>query len=158
MIDSEEMTNHSPGGEIRHGVSHLARDVITLMELQSELLQVDLRNWLRTCVTPTIVGAVIAAVAALASLPLFLLSMAYYLVQLAHLTMASALLVAACVGLLIAAAGAIVAFSAAKRGRGAFARFRIEFARNIRWLKQVLGRPVETAENFTPAAANWRPR
>jgi hypothetical protein len=158
MIDDEYGTNHSPGGEIRHGVSQLARDVITLMELQTELLQVDLRTWLRRSVMPAIVCGAVAVVAALASFPLLLLSLAYYLAEVAGLTLASAMLAAAGVGVGIAGIAAVIAVIAAKRGRGAFSRCRTEFARNVRWLKQVLGRPIETSEQLTPAATHRPPR
>ena len=88
----EQESSGSPTGEIRHGVSQVLRDIVTLGELQAELLQVDLRNLLAGRVIPTLTLALVAAVAALASLPILLASLAYYLVEVANLTLGSAFL------------------------------------------------------------------
>ena len=158
MMDlDDELTNHSPRGEIRHGVRHLAHDIVTLVELQSELLKVDLRNWLGASVTPALILGALAAIFALGSLPVLLLSLAYYLVEVADVSLTLALLAAGGAGLLLAILLGLVACVAARRGRNAFTRFRVELASNIAWLKRVLGHPVETAENLTPPAAP-RPR
>jgi hypothetical protein len=148
----------SPTGDIRHGVSQVLRDMVTLGELQSELLQVDLRNFLTAHVIPTIVLGTVAIIAALASLPILLASLAYYLVEVANLTVASAFLAAAGVGLVIAAICGGIAWQRFKSQSNAFARSRIELARNVRWLKQVLGRPAETADHLNPTAAYRPPR
>jgi hypothetical protein len=154
MMDlDDELTNHSPRGEIRHGVRHLARDVVTLVELQSELLKVDLRNWLGASAAPAVILSAIAAIFALGSFPVLLLSLAYYLVEAAAMSLPLALLAAGGAGLLLAILFGLFAWAAARRGRNAFTRFRVELASNLAWLKQVLGHPVETAENLTPPAA-----
>jgi hypothetical protein len=158
----EGMSDHddipSPAGEIRHGVSQVLRDMVTLGELQTELLQVDLRNFLTAHVVPTLIFSAVAAIAALASLPILLASLAYYLVEVANLTVASAFLAAAGVGLVIAAICGSIAWQRFKSQGNAFARSRIELARNVRWLKQVLGRPAETADHLNPTAAYRPPR
>jgi hypothetical protein len=158
----EGMSDHddipSPAGEIRHGVSQVLRDMVTLGELQTELLQVDLRNFLTAHVVPTLIFSAAAAIAALASLPILLASLAYYLVEVANLTVASAFLAAAGVGLVIAAICGSIAWQRFKSQSNAFARSRIELARNVRWLKQVLGRPAETADHLNPTAAYRPPR
>jgi hypothetical protein len=148
----------SPAGEIRHGVSQVLRDMVTLGELQTELLQVDLRNFLTAHIVPTLIFSAVAAVAALASLPILLASLAYYLVEVANLTVASAFLAAAGVGLAVGAICGGIAWQRLKSQSSAFARSRIELARNVRWLKQVLGRPAETADHLTPTAAYRPPR
>lgn len=158
MIDlDDELTNHSPRGEIRHGVRHLASDIVTLAELQSELLKVDLRNWLGGSVAPALILGATAAVFALGSLPVLLLSMAYYLVEATDMSLPLAMLTASGAGLILAIFLGLFAWVAARRGRNAFDRFGVELKSNLAWLKQVLGRPVETAENLTPPAAP-RPR
>jgi hypothetical protein len=155
---AEHVETASPTGDIRHGVSQVLRDVVTLGELQTELLQVDLRNFLTTHVIPTVVLGVVAIVSALASLPILLASLAYFLVEVANLTVASAFLAAAGVGLLVAAICGGIAWQRFHSQRDAFARSRIELARNVRWLKQVLGRPTETADHLNPTAAYRPPR
>jgi hypothetical protein len=165
MIDDDyesagyEATNHSPPGEIRHGVRQLARDVVSLVELQSELLQVELRTWVRTCVVPAAVLVAIAAIIALASLPIMLLSLAHYLVEAADWPLAGALLAAGGGAIGLALVTVLAAWVILRRGAGAFERFRVELRQNIQWLKQVLGRPLETAEQVeTTEAVRWPPR
>lgn len=148
----------SPAGDIRHGVSQVLRDIVSLGELQAELLQIDLRNFVTAHVAPTAILTVGAIVAALASLPILLASLAYYLVEVANLTIASALLAAGGLGLLVAAISAGLAWKRIRTRNEAFSRSRTELARNVRWLKQVLGRPSDTAAYSTPAAAYRPPR
>jgi hypothetical protein len=145
----------SPAGEIRHGVAQVLGDIMTLGELQTELLRADLRN--ARIVEPFILSAA-AVVTATASLTILLASLAYYLVEVANLTVASAFLAAAGVGLLVAAICGGIAWQRFQSQRDAFERSRIELARNIRWLKQVLGRPAETADRLNPTAAYRPPR
>lgn len=140
----------SPSGEIRHGVRHLARDMVTLAELQANLLQVETRDWFTKVAIPALVLGVSAAVVALASLPILLLSFAYWLVDVAALSLPLALLAAGGVGLLVAIAFGLLAVQRIKRGRGAFAKFQLELGRNVRWLKQILGRPTAVADTYSP--------
>jgi hypothetical protein len=137
----------TPSGVMRHGVSHLAKDVAALAELQAELLKVELRDWLQKCLTPVVVLAVVSAIAALASLPVLLMSLAYCLNEFAGLSMALSALIAGAVGLAIAAACLFAAWRVLKRQRGAFTRFKVELVRNTRWLKQVLTRPSAVADD-----------
>jgi hypothetical protein len=153
----------SPTGEIRHGVRHLARDIVTLAELQANLLQVETRNWLKKVAIPALALAIAAAIAALASLPILLLSLAYWLVDAWAWPLPLALLAAGGVGLLGAVLCGVVAAQRLRRGNDAFARFRLELARNVRWLKQILGRPTAVADPyasdpFASDAATLRPR
>jgi hypothetical protein len=157
----DEAESATPAGDIRHGVTQIARDAVTLAELQAQLLQVDLRNWLTATLTPTVVLAVVAATAALASLPVLLFSVAHYLVDATDLSLASSLLIAAGIGLLTAAICGFLAYRTLTRSSGAFTRFRTELARNLQWLKQVLSRPAETADRLAPmhtSAARRPPR
>ena len=153
----------SPTGEIRHGVRHLTRDIVTLAELQANLLQVEARDWLTKVALPALLLGVCATIVALASLPILLLSLAYWLVEATVLSLPQALLAAGGVGLLVAIGCAAFAMQRVKRGRGAFTRFRLELSRNIHWLKQILGRPTAVADPYVsplhePDAAPLRPR
>jgi hypothetical protein len=159
MIDEldDYESNHSPRQEVRHGVRHLTRDVITLVELQSQLLKVDLRNWLKMSLVPGIALFAVGSLIALASLPLLLLSGAHYLAEAAAISLAASLLIVGGGGVLVALLIALTGWLAIRRGRGAFERFRVELEQNVAWLKQVLGSPIETAEQLEPAAA-YKPR
>jgi hypothetical protein len=160
MIDFQdrETMNHASSDEARHGVRQIAHDVVTLLELQAALLHVDSQKWVRSSIVPAVALAVVAGIAAVASLPLLLLSLAYYLAEANHWTLASSLVASGGAGLAVASLAGLGAWSAFRRGRGAFQRFRDELQHNITWLKQVLGRPVETADLLTPDAARWPPR
>jgi hypothetical protein len=150
-------TDHSPRQEIRHGVRHLARDVVTLLELQSQLLKVDFRNWLRKSLVPGIIVLAAAALVALASLPVLLFSLAYFLAESTELGLATSLLIAGGGGVLVAVVVALLGWLTIRRGSGAFERFRAELTQNVAWFKQVLGSPIETAEHLESAGAH-RPR
>jgi hypothetical protein len=144
-----ENGNPSPSGVMRRRLSHLAKDVATLAELQGELLKVELRDWVRGCVVPVVVLAVVAATISLASLPVLLMSLAWCLHEFAGLSLALSALLAAAVGLVAAGVCLFAAWRVFKRQRGAFTRFKVELIRNTQWLKQVLTRPGSAAEEET---------
>jgi uncharacterized membrane protein YqjE len=143
----DEANGHaSPGVVMRDRFGNLAKDVVALAELQTELFQVEVSEWARTCVAPIVVLAAVTVVISLASLPLLLLSLAYCLAEFGGLSMALSALIAGGVGLLVAAACLFAAWRVAKKQQGALTRFRIEFVRNMRWLKQMLTRPTKASQ------------
>jgi hypothetical protein len=148
----------SPEGGIRHGARRLTRDVVALAELQLNLLQVEAKDWTQTIAVPSVILGVVAAVAALASIPILLLSFAYWLVAATELSLPLALLAAGGLGLVIAVVCGLIAMARIRKTRSAFSRFRFELGRNTRWLKQVLSRPSEVANPFPPNATPPRPR
>jgi hypothetical protein len=125
---------------LRRSVSQLGSDVITLMELQAELLQVDLKEWVSGVVKSTI-ALVAALVLLLASTPILLMALGYALSEWTDLSLAVCMLMAAGVGILLAAICAGLGVWLLKRDKGVLHRFSTELRRNIRWLKQVLTRP-----------------
>jgi hypothetical protein len=144
---SVENGDASPSGVVRDRLGHFAKDVAALAELQAELLQVELRDWLRKCLVPVVVLAAVATTLALASLPLVLLSLAYCLHEFAGLSLALSTLIAAVTGFGVAGICAFAAWRVTSRQRGAFTRFKIELARNIQWMKHVLTRPRSAADD-----------
>ncbi len=140
MNANHHTNNSSPTGVLRRSLNQLAKDVITLCELQAELLQVDLREWLRRCVGPAAALVVAAVILALASMPVALMGLAYCLVEFAGLPVAASLLIAAAAGLTLAGICGLAAWRILKRERGTFTRFKVELTRNVQWLKQVLSR------------------
>jgi len=144
---TSEDGNASPSGVVRDRVSHFAKDVAALAELQAELLKVELRDWVRSCLAPVVVLAIVAATLSLASLPLLLFSLAYCLNEFAGLSMALSTLIASGVGLVAAAICLFAAWRVLKGQRGAFTRFKVELVRNTRWLKQMLTRPRSVADD-----------
>jgi uncharacterized membrane protein YqjE len=126
-----------PGRHMRQSVSQLGSNVVSLVELQAELLQMDLREWTGGIVR-SVIALTIAAVLLLASMPILLFSLGYFLNSTTDLPMAACMLIAAGVGVLAAAICAGVGWWLFKRDQGLLHRFRSELRRNVRWLKQVL--------------------
>ena len=83
-------------------VRQLGSDVITLMELQAELLQVDVREWVQSFIRP-LVALVVAAIILLATAPVALVSLGYLLAATTELPLWGAMMTAAAVGLGLAA-------------------------------------------------------
>jgi hypothetical protein len=145
----EAMTLHNgracevaPARVMRRNISQLGSDVITLVELQAELLQVDLRDWAKGFVK-AVIALTTALVLVLASLPVLLISLGYFINELSDLPLSASMLIAAGVGVLLAVLGATIGLWLMKRDHGMLSRFNTELKRNITWLKQVLSNPSE---------------
>lgn len=122
---------------MRRNLGQLGSDVMTLAELQVELLQVDMREWLRACTIPLILLAS-GVLLGLASFPVLLLSLAYGLGHVTEWSLAVRLLVASGAGLLVAGACALVAVQLLRRDVKILSRSSAELRRNVRWLKEVM--------------------
>jgi uncharacterized membrane protein YqjE len=128
-----------------HSVSRLGSDVLTLLELQTELLQVDLKEWMAGFVKSMIAIAV-GLVLALASLPVLIAAFGYFLNDVTSLSLWVSLLIAGLCGIVIAGVVAGLGLWLLKRKQGMLPRFRTELRHNVRWLKQVLSRPTPTTQ------------
>jgi hypothetical protein len=127
-----------------HSVSRLGSDVLTLMELQTELLQVDLKQWMSGFVR-SMIAITVGLLLALASLPVLIAAFGYFLNDVAGLSMAASMLIAGLSGVVIAAAVVGVGIWLLKREKGMLHRFKTELRHNVRWLKHVLSRPTTAA-------------
>jgi hypothetical protein len=127
----------APAREMGRNIGQLGSDVITLMELQTELLQADLRQWTQTMVK-AVVALVVAMVLLLASMPILLMSLGYFINEAADLSMAVSMLIAAGIAILVAAISAATGVWMLKREKKVLPRFRSELKQNIAWLKHVL--------------------
>ena len=137
MNATDASTAALPHRTMRRNLRQLASDVVTLMELQAELLQVDLREWFKGVVWRLVlVGA--AVVFALAAIPVLLFSLAYFLVEWTELSLAASLLIAGGAGFVIAATCVGTAVTLMKRDQRLLHRSASELRRNVRWLKEVL--------------------
>jgi sensor c-di-GMP phosphodiesterase-like protein len=133
-------------------VSQLGSDVVTLVELQAELLQVDLREWAQGF-AKSVVAMAAALVLLLSSMPVALISLGYFISQMSDLSLAASMLIAAGVGILLGAILAGVGVWMLKREQSMLHRFRRELKHNVAWLKQVLSNPASaTAPTPTHAA------
>jgi uncharacterized membrane protein YqjE len=130
-------TGVGPGRVLGRSVSHLGSDIITLVELQTALFQVDFRDWSRSMVKAAI--ALVAALAfLLASTPILFISLGYFINEATDLSLSLSMLIAAGAGLLVAGICAAVGLWMLKRDQSVFHRFKGELKQNVNWLKQVL--------------------
>jgi len=117
----------------------IAHDVLELAELQTELLKVDARDWVKRLVLPIVLVAV-ALAAAVGCIPILLLSLARLLYELIDMPFSLALLISGVVGLFIAVVCGLVGWKRLSGSVSVFGRSREELQRNIRWIKRVLHR------------------
>lgn len=136
----------APNRVMRRSIRQLSSDVITLAELQTELLKVDLKDWSKSIIRACVAGAA-ALVILLASLPVLLISLGYFLEQWTELSLGASMLAAAGVGVLIAAICGSIALWSLKRDQTILQRFSEELRKNIRWLKEVLSNPSSVDAN-----------
>jgi hypothetical protein len=122
---------------MRRNLGQLGNDVMTLAELQVELLQVDMREWLRACTVPLLLLAA-GLLLGLASFPVLLLSMAYGLGHVTDWPMWARLLAAGGAGLVLAGVLAVAAIQLLRRDVKILSRSSAELRRNVRWLRELL--------------------
>jgi hypothetical protein len=119
-------------------MTDVARDLISLAELQAQLLQVDAKEAASRIVTP-IVLFVVAGALALGTIPVVLLLVASALVA-AGLSYWLSLLIAAIIGIAAAAGAGVAGWKMVRSPLAVFQRSREEFNRNVQWLKHTLAR------------------
>ena len=129
------MKNQAP--DIKGGLGDLIADLISLSELQFELLAVDSRDALRKSLYPLILlclglGLIVGA------FPIILFGFSWWLSDITSLGLAGSCLVVA----LLSLAGAGFLFYLVRRGLahslGHFKRTRDELRSNIQWIKKIL--------------------
>jgi hypothetical protein len=113
-------------------------DLLSLAELQLQLLKADVRDGSRRIIW-SVIFLVITGIFALASFPVGLLALAWGMTDWFDMSMALACLISFAIGLVFAAACSFIAFRSIRRSVKIFDRSRTELANNIRWLKQVVG-------------------
>jgi uncharacterized membrane protein YqjE len=142
-----EGNGHTKAGDftqervLGHSVSRLGTGVLTLMELQAELLQVDLKEWTSSFVK-SMIALTVGLVLALASLPVLLMALGYFLSEATSLSLAASMLIAGVCGLVLALFVAGIGYAMLKNHKGMLRRFKAELRHNVRWLKEVLSRPT----------------
>ena len=127
----------APARSMGRSVRQLSSDVITLMELQAELLQLDVREWVQSFIRP-LFAIITAAIILLATAPVALASLGYFLAAKTELPIWGAMMAAAGIGLTIAALSTGTGVWLLKRDRRIFHRFSTELRKNVHWLKETL--------------------
>lgn len=138
MSDSNRPASpQAPARSMGRSVRQLGSDVITLMELQAELFQVDVREWVQSFIRP-LIALVAAAIILLATAPVALISLGYLLAATTELPLWGAMMTAAGIGLGVAALSASIGVWLLKRDRRILHRFSTELRKNVQWLKETL--------------------
>lgn len=127
---------HFPPRTVARNVGQFAHDVVSLAELQTELLKVDAEDYLKRTAKPLIALA-ITVVVALGCVPMALATLALGLVQ-AGLQTWLAFLIATATGLIIASVSGIAGWLWINKSFDAFRRSRQEFRSNLTWIKLAL--------------------
>jgi len=127
----------APARSMGRSVRQLGSDVITLVELQAELFQVDMREWVQSFIRP-LIALVTAAIILFATAPVALVSLGYLLAATTELPLWGAMMTAAGIGLGVAALSAGIGVWLIKRDRRVLQRFSTELRKNVQWLKETL--------------------
>jgi len=129
----------SAAAGVRDGVGDLVHDIVSLAELQAELLGLDARESVEKAKSPLVMLAV-GGVLALGAVPVLLLALGEALHSFADWDRSLAYLVSGLVGTVI---GGVLVWAASRKAGdviGVFMRSRVELAENIRWIKYAVTR------------------
>lgn len=137
MINSNGYDSTESKVDMRGHLGDLGADLISLSELQIELLSVDARDAMRESCFPMIllflgIGLVIGAC------PVMLLGVSWWLSTITNLSLAASFLMVALCGLLISATLFFFAWKGLKQSLGLLKRSRTELKSNIQWIKKIL--------------------
>jgi glycerol uptake facilitator-like aquaporin len=129
----------SAAAGVRDGVGDLLHDVVSLSELQAQLLAVDARESVEKAKTP--IGLLIGGVSlAMGAVPVLLLSLGEALTLWFGWERALSYLVSGLGGAVIAAVLLFLAWQQTGGVLAVFDRSRVELAENVRWIKYALTR------------------
>jgi hypothetical protein len=120
-------------------VGDLTTDLLTLGELQAELLRIDLKEAADKSVAPGVV-AVLGTGLVLGCCPVALLGLAWWLESATELTLAASALIVAGAALVVGCGLLYAAYRWLRTSVATLGRSREEFRRNLRWVKSVLTR------------------
>ncbi|BBO35783.1 phage holin family protein [Lacipirellula parvula] len=137
MAFDRRPTTAAPAASMSRSFRQLGSDVLTLMELQAELLQLDVREWVHSFIRP-LAALLAAAIILLATAPIALLSFGYLLAAKTELPLWGAMITAAATGFALAIISAGIGVWMLKHDRRILDRFSTELRKNVHWLKETL--------------------
>ena len=135
-MSSQNGKTQFPPQSVAHDVGEFAHDVVTLAELQTELLKVDLEDCVKRMILPIVLFS-LALVVVLGSIPIALTAFACLLVA-AGLSYGVAFLLTALLGVFCAVGLGFLGWKGVSSMSKSFDRSRSEFSRNLRWVKRML--------------------
>jgi hypothetical protein len=140
-VDETTMSKHNGSppsrlGSVTKNVADFTSDIVTLMELQLQLLKADAQDcfW-RIAVALSLMVAAFAAL--LGCFAMALMSLAYGLIQLGFSAW-SAFLTAAGLGMVVVIVLGMIGWLFGRKAPTVFHRSQDEFKSNVDWVKQVL--------------------
>lgn len=141
VVDQE--MNDEPAAEsqeqpdVTGNLGNLGADLISLGELQLELLSVDVRDAAQNSFSPALFASLGLGLV-IGCCPLVLLGLSWWLADLTELSVAGASLIVAAVGLVMAAILFYLAWRGLRESLNLLNRSRIELSSNLRWIKKIL--------------------
>jgi hypothetical protein len=136
----------SPPRAVAKSAAELLHDVLTLAELQGQLLKVDCQSGLRKLIVPAICLA-FGTVLALCCVPLALTAIALGLAETTALIHSQSFAIVLVGAAIVAAVLVIAAVTYLRHGWQMFDRSQTELARNLQWSKEMLKRLGRGATN-----------
>lgn len=124
-------------------VGAFANDVLTLTELQAQLLVADVRECSRRALVPSL-ALLVGLTLGLACIPVALLTVALGLVQFLETSHFTAFLIVAVAGAIGSALLCIFGWRQIRQRAAVLQRSRDELVRNLRWIKRVVARTRNT--------------
>ena len=142
-VVGEEVTSRSteadspPEPDMTGHLGNLGADLITLGELQLELLSVDARDAAQKSFYPG-VFAFLGLGFVIGCCPLALLGVSWWLADVTELSVAGAAILVALAGLVLAGIFLFLAWKGLRASFELLNRSRIELSNNLRWIKRIL--------------------
>lgn len=136
MSEHNGSTGFPPRTMARH-VGGFAHDLVSLTELQAELLKADTQECFQRMTTPLVLLGM-AIIGSIGCVPVALTAFAYGLVAAAGLSTWLAFLIAATTGLILAGLAAAIGWRLLVKSPSVFERSKDEFNSNLCWVKRVL--------------------
>lgn len=127
----------SPVRRVRRNLAGLGHDVISLAELQLQLISLDVRETASKSIMPVVL-LVCCVLLGLGVFPVLLMGLGWLLVEQAGLSQASGFLIAGGAALLVAAVLGAAGLWGLRKALQPLSRSREELQENVRWIKNAL--------------------
>jgi uncharacterized membrane protein YqjE len=134
-----------PAAALGRGVGGFAADLLSLAELQWQLLMLDLRESGQNVVAPLVLAGLAIALG-LGVFPVLLIAIAFGFIG-AGMAAGWAFLISAVIGLVVAGVLAVIAWGLSRQIFQPINRSKQELAENIRWIKESLNRGGRVAHS-----------
>ncbi len=136
-IDERRRPSENASKGFARGVGNFTHDVLTLAELQAQLLAADVQECRQRMLVPTLLLLCGLAIS-LACFPIGLTTLAFFLVQSYNFSYAAGFLIAFVVGVVLGALLSVLGCLQVRKSLAVLRRSQHELIRNLRWIKKVL--------------------